>query len=493
MNTIKKVIFISLLQIFSFQAYSQINTWRLVIDNNFDMAVYEIINNNNNEYLLTVRQNLPDSKYIKSIIYKINSSGLLTDSTLIQKTDTSILASKIITKYDTVLFCLFYSDTINKSNAGFILSKINNNLELTEEKKFFFQKEFKKLSLFCDYGLDSNILVHGSYFNPNKPLMLIYETNLNFDSIQARLYPNAGAIFIFGIKQLTNKNFWLIRGVHSNYVLVDSSLNLISAEQGALPRWVSGNYGIKWDSDTSFYLAGDYIPDTKSSPRFTDHDIAFFHQFDPFDSTGVVFNSWGSHDTIDFPAYWSALDYQNKDSIFIGATKNLQITNPNFANVNSWYVLLQTDSMLNVRWEHFYGGDAYYTLGKVTATKDGGCIMAGSRFDYKAHSGVRERDIYIVKVNAEGLITNTHKHENKFVHDAIVYPNPGSNNIQVRVAMQHPRSVFRLFDISGQLVMEHDINGKTAQFNTSFLKAGTYVYSITGKKGLNENGKWVKR
>ncbi len=78
------------------------------------------------------------------------------------------------------------------------------------------------------------------------------------------------------------------------------------------------------------------------------------------------------------------------------------------------------------------------------------------------------------------------------VHNAIVYPNPGNSVLRVRVAVQYKQSLLRLYDMNGRLVLQQKINGKLATIHTDFLPKGTYVYKITGEKGLYESGKWVK-
>ena len=212
----------------------------------------------------------------------------------------------------------------------------------------------------------------------------------------------------------------------------------------------------------------------------------------PLTQLSHLFNQWRVSDTVDYAAAWNGLDYQNKDSIFIGGTRNVDINNPWFANQPSWFVLLQTDSMLNIRWERFYGGDAYYVMGKVLATHDGGCLVAGTRHDY-LHTSELENDIIILKFNSEGLITSNQEHPIIEMHEAIVYPNPGNEQIKVRIAVQYKQSVLELFDMNGRPVLKENFIGTEGTANTTFLPHGTYIYKITSPDGLFESGKWVKQ
>jgi hypothetical protein len=247
-----------------------------------------------------------------------------------------------------------------------------------------------------------------------------------------------------------------------------------------MPHNLSNPYGIKWDSDTSFYIAGEFNGGS-------DNDIGFFKQFDPIDSTGSIFNSYGAMDTLDLTAQF-ALDYDNYDSIYIGGTKNFwfyYLTEP------SWYFIVQTDSNLNVRWERFYGGDAYFSMNKIMMAKDGGIIITGTRYDYQNVTG-EELDIHVLKLTSEGLLVSTPEELSIEMREALVFPNPGTDYLKVRVAAHYPKSTFELYDINGRITLSERINGKWGEINTSSLPAGTYIYRIYNEEGLFESGKWLK-
>jgi len=484
----KLLLMLLLFPVFSF---SQTTTWTLLINTGDDRNVSDIVEGENNNIYFTGLNRIAETCHFKGDVFKINYQGILTDSVFLENHDSSLIVTQILKdsndKY--ILGVESFGLTSQYKKCGFSIKRIDTALQIiSSSKNFLFPPEYNHIDLKMNLGINNNILAFGYVFPIGTPRMFIYELSMDFDSLQAKVYLGGGAILPMKLKQFINRNLWLIGELKPYYILVDSLLNLISKEQGRIPHDMNGSYGVKWDSDTSFYLAGDYFIDNPP----TDHDIGFLHQSDPFDTTGYYFNYWAAIDTNDYPSFWGALDYKNKDSIFIGGTKNINIYNLKFASQPSWYVLLQTDSLLNIRWERFYGGDAYYNMTKLIATSDGGCLMAGTRFDYKAHPNIHERDIYIIKVNSEGLITSANGKPAPIVHDAIVYPNPGSNYLKVRIAVQHKQSVFKLFDMNGRLVLTKNIEGKTAQINTTLLKTGTYVYTITNNNGLNEKGKWVK-
>jgi len=69
----------------------------------------------------------------------------------------------------------------------------------------------------------------------------------------------------------------------------------------------------------------------------------------------------------------------------------------------------------------------YYIV--FLATNDGGCLMVGCRYDYETQD--QERDIYIAKVNSDGLIVWTQEIPmGKQV--TTVFPNPGTNRLNIK-------------------------------------------------------------
>ena len=186
---------------------------------------------------------------------------------------------------------------------------------------------------------------------------------------------------------------------------------------------------------------------------------------------------------------FNGIDYKHKDTIFMGGSTDywIGLYNP----WPSWMVVIQTDSLLNIRWERFYGGDAFYMMSKIIATHDGGCLVAGIKYDYN-NTSTQQLDIVILKLDEQGLITGIGENPSVKISEAIIYPNPSSDFINIRVAAQHKQSVFELFDLNGKCVIKEHINSEWGRIGTSFLKPGTYFYRISGPNGLNETGKWLK-
>jgi hypothetical protein len=105
---------------------------------------------------------------------------------------------------------------------------------------------------------------------------------------------------------------------------------------------------------------------------------------------------------------------------------------------------------------------------------------------------VHERDIFVVKLDREGLLVGKPDYEIN-ITEALVFPNPGTDYLKVRIAAQYKQSTFDLFDMNGRKVLSQQINGKWGEVNTTLLHTGTYIYKIYNTEGLFESGKWVKQ
>ncbi len=465
-------------------SYCQKTTFDYLLSTPKNEVVRDVYESEDGTIFLTgFVSNHSDFKLMKEgLVVKLNENGSFIDSIIINQTPKAWSIKNILPDEDNqyTLSGQSFDTTGNLQNVSIVLKKMDDELTITDHQEYILPAEYKSVHYLTRKGLNNNIIVAGTVDTlHNDFTMYFYEFNNELDSIKAKFFLDSNKILCYAIKALSNGNYWGINEVNLKYFILDPELNLTS--ETYIPDYITGNYGVKWDTDTSFYLAGEWNPA---------NDIGFIKQYHPTDATGHLFQSWGTTDTIDFPALWGALNFNNKDSIYIGGTTNFWVTY--FGTWPSWYFVIQTDSNLNVRWERFYGGDAYYVMQKIIASNDGGCIIAGTRYDYQ-NVTEEELDIHILKLNSEGLLVSTEENPAIEMHEALVFPNPGSNYLKVRIAAQYKQSTFELFDISGKKVLSQQISGKWGVVNTTFLNTGTYIYKIYNTEGLFESGKWVKQ
>ena len=76
-----------------------------------------------------------------------------------------------------------------------------------------------------------------------------------------------------------------------------------------------------------------------------------------------------------------------------------------------------------------------------------------------------------------------------------VYPNPGSNILSIRTALQN--ASIEIYDLSGKLIHKQEITDSVTSINAEGWAAGAYVWKVytgvsTSSTTLAETGKWIK-
>lgn len=420
----------------------------------------------------------PDSPKYSGLILKLNPQGELVDQRIINVPNRTYDIFGIL--QDSIGSLILYGKTcdttLEQLNTRFVVITIDYSLNVIDSANYYIDSQKWMSFLSNSIGLNGDLLFAGGLLSDTNPKStgVLLRLNHSLDSIRFHL-SHVGAFH--QIKQLSDSVYWALRTI--SIATLDTLFEYVDG--APTPELIGIGYGLKWDSDSSFYMSAEWNGGT-------DDNLAIIRQHYPLHDEDYLFNTWGTEGIIDFPSPNGGLDFNNKDSVFFGATSPFWP----WQNYPSNYVLLQTDSLLNIRWEKFYGNrDFYYELISIEASNDGGCILAGTRYDYNA--GVKKRDIYIVKVDGEGLLVGNEETPTIEMHDALVYPNPGTTEIKVRIAAQYRKSLFQLFDMNGKQVAMKKIVGKWGSINTSFLKPGAYIYRISSEDGLFETGKWVKQ
>lgn len=463
----------------------QISTFEYLLATPMDENISDIYEDSDGFIYFTARQyNVGSTDAHQGLIVRMDFQGKIVDTNVFFFPGKNVFPTCILPsenqQYDIVGW--FYGPSYDES--GLVFYKMNLNCDLVKSLTYHFPYDVKITNVWTGREPNGDISVFGAFeTNLGQKVPYVYVLNSNFDSIKAKHFfdfNDTGHLSNF--KRLQDGNYWSIKEGKGQYEMLDSELNITFIKR--IPSYLSGPYGVKWDSDTSFYMIARQLYPEPS------HTLSFIKQFHPMDTTGYLFNQWRISDTIDIPATNKGIDYINKDTIFMGGSTDFWIGIYN--TWPSWFVILQTDSLLNIRWERFYGGDAFYTMRKIIATKDGGCLVAGVKYDYN-NTSTQQQDIVILKLNEQGLLTGTGEKPPVKITEAIVYPNPGSGYISVRIAIQYRQSVFELFDLEGKCVLNKTLTSNLERFCISFLEPGTYVYRISAKDGLYETGKLLKQ
>lgn len=191
-------------------------------------------------------------------------------------------------------------------------------------------------------------------------------------------------------------------------------------------------------------------------------------------------------DTMTYAAWGDCIDINEQGEICVAAS---------FDNALGWHTgyydlvyLAKLDSELNLMHERYIGRDAEYNPIQVAATGDGGIVVVGSQYDYLVNQP-EENDAFIIKTDA-GLWVDTPKLLEEDIHRALVYPNPGKSELNIRTTVK--QAVFRLYDFNGHVILECPINQLTTTMPVGYLSNGVYWWTITQHENISDRGKWIK-
>ncbi len=312
----------------------------------------------------------------------------------------------------------------------------------------------------------------------------IYKISNNLDSLHLKIFDHSGYGWssLLKINDHSGYNFFVTgySYLSSEQILqIDTSFDILKID--SVPRELYNMCNTQWINQTEFILTGEKLFNSSSinyiGVLILDTSFAVIHE-----------NYFGNPDTISFPGMNKNLDFLFSDKIYIGGTFNFGYGSA-FASVNSWFFLNQIDTVCSINWQKYFGGDYNYTLWGVMATKDGGCLMYGTKYDWQKKD--YQRDIYIIKVNKDGLLLSADGTNSEKLKEVILFPNPAIDKIYVRSALRG--LILSIFDRNGRSIMNEKIQSMTDQFDISFLASGIYYYRFTKDGKFIDSGKLIKQ
>ena len=331
---------------------------------------------------------------------------------------------------------------------------------------------------------NENIIILSTIFSQDNFNLVLHEINNNGAIIKEKYVDGHGLasdIILMSSTQYRLIIYGSIQKTIVNIYTLDSNFNITN--NYSLPWGLSSSNTMRFLGDSNLLITGRKIFPEKNNER----DLGIVKT--NINNNLIEYKHYGKIDTIDYPGEHNNLDFISENDIFFGGYSNINISNPAFSTLPSWFILNKIDINLNLKWQKFYGGDACYNLWSILATQDGGCVMAGTRYDYKTQP-IQERDIYILKVDEDGIVTWTQEIPLTKTHTTI-YPNPGTNCLNIKTKLKN--STFELIDFTGKIIIRKSLNSFTKQINTSNIPSGMYFYRIHDNKKIIESGKWVKR
>jgi hypothetical protein len=384
-----------------------------------------------------------------------------------------------------------YQKAAEDSVAYFTVLEMDDNFSILTEKKYrtgFYYLDYINVEKLNDCYL---IVGSGKYTSYPNYHLFSYIVNSSYDTLRSKVYPEEGICYAFDMIPALDGNYLKVftrgfeqqTGTGGQIILMDSMLNRVGYT--GVPEFVFSYNDAIYIDEAHYLLTGktDIYEKGRSGAKMA---IMIMDTADIMQDIQIL----GAADTTNYPGFYSNLDFVNENEIYYGGIKNL--SSGYFVPADSWFFLNKLNSNLEVQWQKFYGGDANYNLWNLIATQDGGCLMAGTRYDYITQTNLR--DIYILKVDSDGLVTGFGNEPPQIVaHDAIVYPNPGSSYLKVQSGPQINGALFEMHNMAGKPVTSEILNNRLMEINTASLPTGAYTYRVIWQGRLVGWGKWVKR
>ncbi len=382
--------------------------------------------------------------------------------------------------------------------------------ELIQNRKSFSRSEFFISRANSDYltqiGLDGNQYV-AEFIETNIETRSseIYSLESEFNTTFNDILKIADSLYFFGLHNIDAEKTVLVKvNLYSKEISYSSALDAFPGDlklsldsKSIILKGLSyfGIIDLNFDSvlirinDFKFGdFSGDLYP-LKSKEKYINfggqsQDLRNFYNVDfglnildkDFNILkNIILGRTG--DTIDIPARTQSIASTN-GGFYFGGTSNFKAWEYPYGYEPSWFMIMKTDSALNLEWTKEYGGDAYYFMTGITATSDGGGIAYGTRQD--TTKGNFNRDPFMIKFDKNGMITFT-KTFPQTKKTFAIYPNPASNVLNVKFK-ENLITKFIITNTEGKVLKEILRDQIDEKMDISNLLSGVYFIS-----GYNKN------
>ena len=328
-----------------------------------------------------------------------------------------------------------------------------------------------------------------------------YEISSTDDSIATyTLMHNRNVVFKSMVQKTDLSGYYIsVKGAwesgsnnNCSIIEVDNEFNLVTSD--TLPGEIGYNNQLRYFNDHSFISGGRadiwHIPPVcppwpwetleycieKLDTNFAPIKQAYLCPLDNIHDTAYNAAHLQNFDFIDTNNIYTCYYYDISGSPYYGL---------NFMSI------AKLNANLEVKWQYFYGFDAYYDPYAITATTDGGCFLHGLIY-YNPNKNPNNCDLFYVQVDSSGLFLLPNKKLSPIVHSAILYPNPGKDLVYIQSGPQVNGALMQLFDISGKPIAEQRIDATLLQLPVQNLPKGVYPWRIVLNNKVVDSGKWVK-
>lgn len=206
-----------------------------------------------------------------------------------------------------------------------------------------------------------------------------------------------------------------------------------------------------------------------------------------------VFNSgiWEnvfSFGPVDTNNFMKGTDFLTLQSIYTTISHEPDYPVTEFSQIDNQMLLYSTTIDNNINWMKRYDGKGWIHAVSPLATSDGGCLWIGNYWDWH-HKTHQDYDVIIMKINPDGSFFEEITKPEQLEQRLIFFTNPGTD---IEFSTELTQSKLLIYNTSGKVVIEADIEPGRNKIAASHLAAGIYFYQLFHKNKVVESGKWIK-
>ena len=338
---------------------------------------------------------------------------------------------------------------------------------------------------------DSGYIFATNIYDLGDEKLVLFELSNQGDSVNYRMYEGDSAgSRLFDLTYNHDSTAYQIYTFYAHQIpflgedqciTIDFDLN--QTDIFYYPRWFDDDLSAKLLPDGHLITGGLY--ENYEPPPLRESNMAVYKHDTNFN---LVAECHVSNPDIDIrkDGGHRSMDFYYPNSIFVAGTFDWEVAE--WPTKPSWIVVGKMDSDLNLLSEQYIGGDAYYQMTGILATDDGGVLISTRRFDYLTQ--YFETDFYLIKLDSLDLLVSSGEHRNKSVKNALVYPNPASDHLFVRTAIEGAE--FSIVDLAGNIIKRQTLTGLISRISLNDIPADTYIWKVSHQSKIYETGKFVK-
>ncbi|MBK6965038.1 MAG: T9SS type A sorting domain-containing protein [Bacteroidales bacterium] len=490
----KKSLFLIILLFLSISSFPQNTFFRIYPSPEYNSA-FSVSETLNHDFILCGnKETTPGSAFMNAQLWKIDTDGNIIQDTNFYSNQIQTLFSTIRKSVlnDNVFFIVGNKDSIS-NDASFNsinLWKLDDNLNFLQE----YEENFGNSLLNTPQGFvninDSVVFVVSiaHIMESPSPDLSLLKFNLSTDSTslfipEQHFFRLPTGIIMDQLNNLIRIPYYGPTEKGSVKIIsFDTDLNIVSVFEPEIT--FRSAVGITNSNDTSYIINGNARNSQETYSLFISN-FTFGNEL--INQTEIE----SDQDTLIYPG--SGVNTLVLDScLWAVGIYNMHPEQGGWPYDPSWVQLNRINNAFELTEQRFFGGDAHYIPYDIIKTSDGGIMVVGNRYDRFASPVPFQKDPFVLKLNSEGLIVNVDNPEQPIAQEALVFPNPGKEFLQVKLAVQHKSAQFQLFDMGGRLVLETDLSGDMQRVETAQLGSRAYIYRITASNRVIGSGKWVK-